>query len=140
MPEGADLGAEVVGNPHAARLRAFALGFPQVHEDLPWGHPAIKVRGKTFLFLAGETPETGFTFSVKLPVSGEMALTLPFTAPTGYGLGKSGWVTATFGPDDAPPMDMLEEWVDQSYRAVAPKRLAASVPPRRRIEGASPHS
>lgn len=140
MPDGNDRGADVVGNPHAARLREFALSFPQVHEDLPWGHPAIKVKGKTFLFLSGEKPETGFALSVKLPISGEMALTLPFTAPTGYGLGRNGWVTATFGPDDAPPMDMLEEWIDQSYRAVAPKRLAASVPPRQRMEPASTQS
>ena len=53
----------------------------------------------------------------------EFALDLPFTAPTGYGLGKSGWVTATFGPKDKPPLDYLRHWIAESYRAVAPKKL-----------------
>ena len=51
-----------------------------------------------------------------------MALTLPWVEPTGYGLGKSGWVTArvTSGPFE---IDTMKGWIDQSYRAVAPKAL-----------------
>ena len=63
--------------------------------------------------------------SVKLPESGPMALLLPFAKPTGYGLGKSGWVSAHFVASDDPPLGMLREWIDESYRAVAPKKLAA---------------
>lgn len=59
-----------------------------------------------------------------------MALTLPFVSPTGYGLGKSGWVTATFGPKQTPPLDMLQDWIDESYRAQAPKKLVAALPGR----------
>ena len=33
-----------------------------------------------------------------------MALLLPFATPTGYGLGKSGWVSARFAPSDDPPL------------------------------------
>ena len=56
---------------------------------------------------------------------------LPFTEPTGYGLGKSGWVTAKF--DDTPPLPLLKEWLDESYRAQAPKKLQAMLeqPPSR---------
>lgn len=36
------------------RLRTFALHFPEVREDHPWGHSAFKVKGKTFLFMATE--------------------------------------------------------------------------------------
>ena len=61
--------------------------------------------------------------SVKLPVSCEEALELPFTKPTGYGLGKAGWVSASFGPEDAPPVGILKSWIAESYRAVAPKKL-----------------
>jgi len=48
--------------------------------------------------------------------------------PTGYGLGKSGWVTASWpdGVDD--PMPMFRAWIDESYRAQAPKRLSALAP------------
>jgi hypothetical protein len=63
------------------------------------------------------------SFSVKLPVSGDFALTLPFTEPTGYGLGKSGWVTVRLSSKDATPLDMLVAWIEESYRAVAPKKL-----------------
>jgi hypothetical protein len=43
-------------------------------------------------------------------------------------------VTATFGPKDTPPIDLLEDWIDESYRAQAPKKLVSSLPadPRRR--------
>ena len=50
-------------------------------------------------------------------------LALPFTEPTGYGLGKSGWVSFTCRAKDVPPMSMLREWIEESYRAVAPKTL-----------------
>ena len=56
-----------------------------------------------------------------------MALTLPFVTPTGYGLGRAGWVTARFEPRAKPPVDLLEGWIAQSYRAVAPNRLVRAL-------------
>src|SRR5262245_44014805 len=50
---------------------------------------------------------------------------LPFTKPTEYGLGKSGWVSASFSAGDRIPVDMLKDWIDESYRAQAPKKLVA---------------
>jgi predicted DNA-binding protein (MmcQ/YjbR family) len=102
-------------------LRARALRFPETREDLPWGESAIKVRGKTFVFMRDSADE--FSLSAKLPQSREFALEYPFSAPTGYGLGKSGWVTARFARKDKAPLDVLEAWIDESYRAVAPKTL-----------------
>ena len=60
-----------------------------------------------------------------------MALSLPFVVPTGYGLGKAGWVSATLPAGEEPPMDMLREWILESYRAVAPRKppLETSRPP-----------
>jgi hypothetical protein len=52
-----------------------------------------------------------------------MALGLPFVTPTGYGLGKSGWVTATFGAKQRPNLPMLRQWIDESFRAIAPCKL-----------------
>ena len=107
-------------------LRAFALSLPGATEDFPWGERVAKVNGKVFVFL-GLDPVPGgeMGFSVKLPDSAEEALELPFTAPTGYGLGKSGWVTAKFGEKEAPPRAILESWILESYRAIAPKKIAA---------------
>jgi predicted DNA-binding protein (MmcQ/YjbR family) len=100
-----------------AQLRKYALTFPEAHEDHPWGETAIKVRGKVFIFLGEEG------LSVKLPQSKEFALEYPFTKPTPYGLGKSGWVSAEFKKGEKPPLDVLKAWIAESYRAIAPKRL-----------------
>ena len=107
------------------RLREIAIAFPEVHEDFPWEHRAMKVRKKIFAFIALD-PE-GLSLTVKLPASGVMALALPFTSPTGYGLGKSGWVTCRFAPGDEIPFELLEEWLEESYRAIAPKKLSAKL-------------
>ena len=106
-----------------AALRAFALGYPGAREEFPWGERVVKVGKKVFVFL-GMPDGDEMGLSVKLPESGPMALLLPFATPTGYGLGKSGWVSARFGPSDDPPLGMLREWIDESYRAVAPAKLA----------------
>ena len=108
----------------AAALRRRALTYPEAYEDHPWGETAIKVKGKVFLFMyQGEF----LSLSMKLPVSGPTALGLPFAAPTGYGLGKSGWVTARFEKGQDVPTEILLEWLDESFRAVAPKRVVAGL-------------
>jgi len=56
-----------------ADLRAFALKYPETHEDFPWGERAIKVRGKVFLFMRAADDEV--SISVKLPHSRDMATT-----------------------------------------------------------------
>lgn len=106
-------------------LRDIAMAYPEAHEDFPWGHRAIKVKGKAFVFMSGGDEQLALT--TKLPASSEVALLLPYVSPTGYGLGKSGWVTATFGPQDEAPVEMLREWIDESFRAVAPKKLVAQL-------------
>ena len=104
-----------------AKVVKLAMGYPQATEHMPWGHYAFKVRNKTFLFLAAS--DEGLSLSVKLPESGALALELPFASPTGYGLGKSGWVSAKFAKAKGVPMPLLGEWLDESYRAIAPKKL-----------------
>ena len=106
-------------------LRQYALKFPEATEDHPWDHIAIKVKGKVFVFLAGFDDTLNVT--CKLPSSGRLALTLPFASPTGYGLGKSGWVTASFKDGDKVPVDRMAEWIEESYRAVAPKKLVTAL-------------
>jgi hypothetical protein len=48
---------------------------------------------------------------------------LPFTEPTGYGMGKSGWVTSRFKSGDAVPVELLTQWIHESFRAVAPQKV-----------------
>lgn len=78
-----------------AGLRAFGLTFPGAHRKAPWPeHDDLAVNDKTFAYL-----------------------------PAAYGLGRSGWVL--FNPADSkiPSIGQLREWIDESYRAQAPKRL-----------------
>jgi len=112
--------------PFEMALREAGMAYPEVTEEFPWGHRTLKVNGKAFIFM-GINGEEGLSLSVKLPQSNGAALMLPFAEPTGYGLGKSGWVTADFGPKNAPPLGMLCQWLDESYRAVAPKKLVAQL-------------
>jgi predicted DNA-binding protein (MmcQ/YjbR family) len=108
-------------------VRKFALGLPQATEDFPWGHRAFRVGKKVFLFLAWD--EGVFSLTAKLPESQSMALTLPFAELTGYGMGKSGWTTARFKGRDTVPVGLLVQWIEESYRAIAPRKLAALVQP-----------
>ena len=105
------------------QLRAYGLTLPEAAEEAPWGHCALKVRKKTFVFLNIE--EAQLSLSVKLPVSRDFALIFDFAEPTGYGLGRSGWVTARFGPEDQPDLELLQRWIAESYRAIAPRKLSA---------------
>jgi predicted DNA-binding protein (MmcQ/YjbR family) len=102
-------------------LRDYGLAYPGAHTKSPWpGHLDLAVNDKTFAYLSVEGEP--FHISCKLPQSASVALMLPHTQPTAYGLGKSGWVSAEF-PDGTLPVEMLKAWIDESYRAQAPKRL-----------------
>ena len=114
-------------------LRAFGLAYPGAHTKSPWpGHLDLAVKDKTFTYLSVEGEP--FSISCKLPHSNAVALSLPFAQPTGYGLGKSGWVSAQFPEGQTPPTDLLKAWIDESYRAQAPKKLVASLPGSTRVD------
>ena len=106
------------------KVLAFALSFPETAEDRPWEDDVVvKVRGKIFVF-AGSAGSR--RISVKLAESHAHALAIAGAEPTGYGLGRAGWVTV---PLRAPgvTVDVLRDWVEESYRIVAPKRLVATL-------------
>ncbi len=108
-----------------SNARDFALGLPGATEDFPWGERVVKVNKKVFVFL-GRDMDAHFGLGVKLGASHAAALATPSVAPMGYGLGKSGWVSAKF-ETSAPPFPQLRAWVLESYCAVAPAKLAAQV-------------
>jgi predicted DNA-binding protein (MmcQ/YjbR family) len=107
-------------------LRAFGLQYPGAHTKSPWpGHLDLAVKDKTFAYLSVEGEP--FSISCKLPHSAEMALALPHTTPTAYGLGKAGWVSLRPPAGEDLPIEMLKAWIDESYRAQAPKKLVAEL-------------
>lgn len=103
-----------------AELERFALQLPGAFRDTPWeGDAVAKVGKKIFVFLgSGEEPR----ISVKLPESAAHALSVPGGVPTSYGLGKHGWCTVPVGTLDTP-VDLLVDWIEESYRTIAPKKL-----------------
>lgn len=113
------------GGEVAETLRAFALRLPGSYEDHPWGETVVKVSKKIFLFL-GEEPSGGRPprITVKLPRSNGHALAVAGAAPSSHGLGRAGWVTIPLTGEPAET-EVLLDWVEESYRAVAPKRLIA---------------
>ena len=119
-------------------LQAFALGLPGAYEDHPWDEVVVKVNKKIFVFFGlAANRDQRVHLTVKLPQTGVYALQMPFVQPSGYNLGKYGWVTVQYPPDADPPVDLLLEWIEESYRAVAPRRLVAQLDSAR--AGAAPH-
>jgi predicted DNA-binding protein (MmcQ/YjbR family) len=113
-------------DPILKELREFGLKYPGAHTKSPWpGHLDLAVNDKTFAYLSLEGEPFGI--SCKLPQSATAALMFPFAQPTGYGLGKSGWVSASFPEGQEPPVALLKSWIDESYRAQAPKKLVKSL-------------
>lgn len=102
-------------------IRKFGMTYPGAHLHSPWHEGGdLKVKDKTFAFL-GEQDGKAYV-SCKLPFTGPEALEESYASPTGYGLGRSGWVTFTL-PAENLDFDRLKSWIDESYRAVAPKSL-----------------
>jgi predicted DNA-binding protein (MmcQ/YjbR family) len=105
------------------RLLAFALSLPGAVEDHPWGEDVAKVSGKVFVFLG---PAGSRRITVKLDESHGHAMSIEGAERTGYGLGESGWVTVPLRARGVS-IALLRDWIEESYRIVAPKRLVAEL-------------
>jgi predicted DNA-binding protein (MmcQ/YjbR family) len=127
---GEDRPEDTVADPHPSwrPLLDAALAYPEAYLDHPWGENVVKVRGKIFVFFG--VPGEKLYVGMKLPQSSDFALMQSWAEPAGYNLARGGWVSCTFDAADEVPIDILLDWMDESYRAVAPKRLVAELPPR----------
>jgi predicted DNA-binding protein (MmcQ/YjbR family) len=107
-----------------ATIREYALRLPGAYEDFPWGESVAKVNKKVFAFF-GRAADEPRSLSVKLPASAAAVVARGLGTPTGYGLGKSGWVTLPL--NDSVTVHECLSWIEESYRAVAPKKLIAQL-------------
>jgi predicted DNA-binding protein (MmcQ/YjbR family) len=105
-----------------AEMEGFALSLPEAWVDTPWGDRVVKVGKKIFVFLSPPDSERP-VITVKLPDSGDHGLSYPDAHPTGYGLGKHGWVTIPLDGVPDEEREVLFDFVEESYRAVATKTL-----------------
>ena len=92
-----------------------------------WGdHPTFRVRGKNFVF--SDQGATNLSLKLSKEEATAVVATDPAVEPSGYGLGRHGWISL---PVDADAGDerwqQLEEWVRTSFTLVAPKKLARVV-------------
>lgn len=107
---------------HLSAIEEFALSLPETWVDTPWGDRVVKVGKKIFVFLSSHDAENpGLT--VKLPDSRDHALSYEGSLLPGYGLGKHGWVTVYLSGVPAEESEVLLDFVEESYRTVAPKTL-----------------
>jgi predicted DNA-binding protein (MmcQ/YjbR family) len=109
-----------------SQLRAFALSLPEAWEDFPWDECVVKVRRKIFVFLGQDGSDRPPAMSVKLAESHGHALAIDGAVPTGYGLGRAGWVTVPLHAEGVS-VELLRDWIEESYCIVAPKRLVATL-------------
>jgi hypothetical protein len=108
-------------------LRIIALRFPEAQEGIACAGTAlesrtVKVRNKAFLFVGKND------LMIKLGESLAEAIKLASKTPGRYKAGANGWIKLTFGDGDSPPPGLLERWIDESYRLLAPKQLVALLP------------
>ncbi len=103
-------------------LEEFALSLPEAWVDSPWGDRVVKVGKKIFVFVSGPESDRPVV-TTKLPESRDHALSFPEAFPTRYGLGKHGWVTIFVDTVPVEDREVLFDFVEESYRAVATKTL-----------------
>lgn len=106
------------------RLRRTALALPETTEQVAWEeHPTFRVRNKIFVICSA----TGDGITVKATKDSQEALVAadPRISVAPY-VGRYGWVSVDLkgaGVDWA----LVEDLVLESYRLIAPKKLAAQV-------------
>jgi predicted DNA-binding protein (MmcQ/YjbR family) len=111
------------------RLEAICARLPEaerVDVEAWGGEPTFRVRGKTFVFT--DTGATGVSVKLGREEAAAVVATEPGVEPTGYGLGRHGWVSVPIarGAGDVR-WAVVEEWVRTSYTLVAPKGLGRRV-------------
>ena len=96
-------------------LQEIALRLPQAEVGVACAGTAqekrtVKARGKAFLFLG--PADAMLKLGPSLPEASERAA----REPGRYKVGAHGWVTVT--TDGEAPLDLLERWIEESYRVV----------------------
>ena len=113
-----------------ARLRKICLALPDAHEVEAWGEPTFRVRNKLFAMYAAPNNHHGAgrpaVWCKAAP--GNQALMVR-AEPARYFVppyvGPSGWVGVWL--DRRPDWSEVKELMRDSYRLVAPRKLAASL-------------
>lgn len=112
-----------------ARVRTLALALPEADEKLSHGSPGFFVRGgKFFAYFSFDHHHDGVTGLLVKASGVEEAASLIERDPDLYYrpayLGPSGWIGIRLDTGDID-WGHIDDWLTRSWRASAPKRLAA---------------
>lgn len=124
----------MTNNDPLTNLRRISLALPDATEK-PDGRPAFQVRDKTFALFMDDHHGDG---RVALWCKGAPGLqdVLIGSGQSRYFIppyvGHKGWIGVRFDLDEPVDWDEIREFVIESYRMTAPKRLAALLD---RVEG-----
>lgn len=108
-------------SPRLIALIRAALAYPETTLEAPWDFPLVKVRGKIFCMF--DEQNDGLHFTCKLRESHPAAMDRGDIEPTSHGLGKAGWITLRASHGESIDAAMLHQWMEESFRLIAPKRL-----------------
>ena len=70
------------------------------------------------------------TYEVRLKLKDSLteAKKLAKKDPDQYEVGGIGWVKVTYSRDKSPPRGLMERWIDESFRLLAPKAVVTELP------------
>jgi hypothetical protein len=105
-------------SPLCNQLRQSALSLPQTSEGSSCVNRAFKVGSKNFLFAGEKDGQVKIMLRLFDSVAQAEALD-----DQRIKVGKFGWVTIRFAADDPPDSGLVEQWVLESYRGFAPKKI-----------------
>ncbi len=107
-------------------LRKLALKYPEANEGVVCDKSSFKAGKKGFFFMGVH----GDAFDIKVKLDASLPEAEQLVAKDGdtYGVGGAGWTSATFTGGKTPPKGLMEKWIDESYRLLAPKKLVAQLP------------
>jgi len=112
------------------KLRKVCLGLPEAHEVEAWGEPTFRVRNKIFaMYASADNHHGGGRPAVWLKAApgqqAQMIKAMPQTYFKPPYVGASGWVGIWLDGD--PDWESIAEFLSDSYRLIAPKRLVSQL-------------
>ncbi len=106
----------------ATALRKLAFRYPDVVEDVACKGTALEtacfdVAKKSFLFIGLRNGE--YTLRFKLSDSIAEIARLAELEPKRFDTGAGGWSKFVLGEDEAPPLELLAKWIDESHGLIS---------------------
>jgi predicted DNA-binding protein (MmcQ/YjbR family) len=111
------------------RLLAIVTSLPGAYEDRPWGEVHCKVAGKIFIgWGRDEGGVMGIGFKTDKELQAMLVASDPRFSVAAY-VGKHGWTNMKLGK--TPDWAEIEQFIVDSYRRIAPKKLVKELDARK---------